>query len=77
MSDELADTGVVGRDVCPSCDADVDLVGREVVTVRWCQTHAPPTEGDADNRVPGVAPCLSGSGEAEGKDCRAVQAMIR
>lgn len=63
---DLGDTLYVAAHWCPGCAPDRDPV-REILEVRYCETHRPEAEGSDDARVAGTA-YLSGSAEAGGDD---------
>lgn len=77
MSDQdVASSGIVGEDYCPGCRTDADpVMPGAVLTVRWCMEHEPSYSGPDDNAA-NTRRVLSGSGEAEGTDCRAVADII-
>lgn len=66
MSDWLPDTPAVGRAYCPGCEPGADP-SREILDVRWCESHYPPRDG-ADDEIVVAAAYLSGSAEAGGED---------
>jgi len=76
MSDDLQDTGFVGRTYCPGCEADADPI-RELLTIARCWQHqlAEPKGAD-DDLVPSSGPMLA-CGEADGSDCRRVAELLR
>jgi hypothetical protein len=64
----LPDTPALARPYCPACEPDADPC-REILDVRWCDSHMPARDGLDDEVVPaGVFP--SGSAEAGGDDNR-------
>ena len=70
------ETPFVGRTFCPTCEPEADEIG-ETLIVRWCADHIPVLAGVADAAVPDARPFLSGSGEADGHDCRAMARLLR
>lgn len=72
MTDYVRDTAPEARPYCPTCEADVDHAG-ELLDVRWCSQHRPPSEGEVDAALPAELreSYPAGSGEAGGPDNRA------
>lgn len=68
MSEYIPDTPSVARAYCPVCEPDADPT-REILDVRWCETHLPAREG-ADDGMVAAGAYLSGSAEAGGDDNR-------
>jgi hypothetical protein len=68
MSDFIPDTPTVARGYCPGCEPEADP-SREILDVRWCESHTPMHEG-LDDAVVSTAAYLSGSVEAGGDDNR-------
>jgi hypothetical protein len=68
MSDYIPDTPAIGRMYCPGCEPEVDPM-REILDVRWCESHAPKGTG-LDDAMTGATLSISGSGEAGGEDNR-------
>jgi hypothetical protein len=60
----VAETPALGRAYCPGCEPDADPT-REILDVRWCDTHLPQRDGVEDAAVTSEA-FLSGSAEAGG-----------
>lgn len=60
---------------CPDCEPGRDPL-RDILEVRYCASHGP-TDSGPDDRLTGVPQPLSSMGEADGADCRAVQALIQ
>ena len=54
----------VARGYCPGCEPDADPI-REVLDVRWCESHVPVRDGLDDAAVRADA-YLSGGSEAGG-----------
>lgn len=74
----MTETGFVGFYVCPGCEPEADPVAQgQILTIRWCDGHAPSIAGSEDGIVPGEARYLSTSGEADGHDCRAMAELLR
>lgn len=57
-------TPSMARNYCPGCEPDADPL-KEVLDVRWCETHAPARDGTDDASVRSNS-YLSGSSEAGG-----------
>lgn len=68
MTDYIPDTPAVGRMYCPGCEPEVDPT-REILDVRWCESHSPVSEG-LDDAIAGASTYLSGSVEAGGEGNR-------
>ena len=68
MSDHISDTPSVARMYCPGCEPEADPT-REILDVRWCESHSP-VRGGLDDEVVVAAAYLSGSSEAGGDDNR-------
>ena len=68
MTEYILDTPSVARMYCPGCEPEVDPIS-EIVDVRWCESHAPPSAGFDDAAV-GAADHFSGTAEAGGEDNR-------
>ena len=68
MTEYLPDTPSVARAYCPGCEPDADP-SREILDVRWCESHCPARDG-ADDAMVSAAAYLSGSAEAGGDDNR-------
>lgn len=66
--DYLADTPVIARTYCPGCEPDADA-SRDILDVRWCDSHSP-LRGGVDDSAVSAAAWLSGSNEAGGDDNR-------
>jgi hypothetical protein len=47
---ELTDTPDLATPYCPRCDPERDPI-REILTIRWCNAHAPTCEGADDERL--------------------------
>ena len=69
MTDYLPDTPSVARAYCPGCEPDADP-SREILDVRWCESHCPARDGADDAPAVVAAAYLSGSAEAGGDDNR-------
>jgi hypothetical protein len=74
VTDYLTDTPRVGRDYCPSCEPNADPA-REILDVRWCESHTPNRDGVDDEAVTAAA-YLSGTAEAGGDDNRRLCELI-
>src|SRR5687768_10256819 len=59
MSDYIPDTPAIGRMYCPGCEPEVDPM-REILDVRWCESHAPKGTG-LDDAMTGASLSISGS----------------
>jgi len=68
LTDFLPDTAYVARAYCPGCEPDADP-SRDILDVRWCESHSPARDG-ADDDVVSASAYLSGSAEAGGDDNR-------
>ena len=68
MTEYILDTPSVARMYCPGCEPEVDPIS-EIVDVRWCESHAPPSAG-FDDDVAGAADYCSATAEAGGDDNR-------
>lgn len=68
MTDFPAEKPSLARPYCPGCEPDADCV-REILDVRWCDSHAPARDG-ADDALVAPEHVLSGTGEAGGDDNR-------
>ena len=66
MSDYLPDSPVVARAFCPGCEQE-PFDAKEVLDIRWCDTHAPSRDG-LDDAAVGLQGYMSGSAEAGGDD---------
>jgi hypothetical protein len=69
----LRDTPVVTRPYCPTCEEDVDHAVDELLEIRYCSLHLPPSTGAADAELPESMreSYPAGSGEVTGKDNKA------
>jgi hypothetical protein len=72
----LADTPDLARRFCPGCEPAADPLC-EILAVRWCEVHQPTQRGADDERVTTSGRILSGTGEAEGVDCKLVADLLR
>jgi hypothetical protein len=68
VTDYIAEPAPVARPYCPGCEPDADAV-REILEVRWCDTHLPARDGPDDARVMPEG-FLSPGSEAGGDDNR-------
>jgi hypothetical protein len=68
VTDYLPDTPNVARAYCPGCEPGADP-SREILDVRWCESHCPVRDG-ADDEIVIASAYLSGSAEAGGDDNR-------
>ncbi len=50
MTDAPAATSRVGRSYCPACEPTADPM-REILDIRWCDTHTPARDGLDDGKV--------------------------
>ncbi len=64
VTEYIAETPALGRAFCPGCEPGADPT-REILDVRWCDTHLPGRDGADDATVRSDA-FLSGSAEAGG-----------
>ena len=76
MSEYIAETPRIGRDVCPVCEPAVDEIA-EIVDVRYCDAHMPARDGCDDARVVADGSTLSGAAEMDPETCRAFAKLIR
>ena len=74
MTDLPSEMPPAARGYCPGCEPDADPI-REVLDVRWCESHAPAREGIDDAAVHADS-YLSGSGEAGGDGNRRWCALL-
>jgi hypothetical protein len=79
MTDFIADSPLIARPYCPGCEPDADPT-REILDVRWCESHAPVREG-ADDAVVRADGFLSGGieagGDANRRWCELIHASSR
>lgn len=75
VTDNLADTGDLGHDYCPTCEPERDAF-TDILRVRYCEPHALDVSGSADH-LTGPIIYMSGSNEVEGADCRAMAELLR
>lgn len=68
MSEYIPDSPSVARAYCPACEPHADPT-REILDVRWCESHSPAREG-ADDPLVAAGAYLSGSAEAGGEENR-------
>lgn len=62
---------------CPGCEPERDPT-REILVARWCPDHhAPDTVGldDAAVQVPSVGAGIAS--EADGRNCKVIQGLVR
>ena len=71
----LPDTPNLTEPFCPGCSPERDQV-RELLIVRWCDTHEPSRSGADDDRATTSSALLNTAGEAEGADCKLYADLI-
>jgi len=74
MSDFIADTPLVARLYCPSCEPGADPEA-EILDVLWCDAHRPATKG-LDDIDPALMTFLPSNVEAGGDDNRRMCQII-
>jgi hypothetical protein len=68
VTDFLPEKPSVARPYCPGCEPNADVL-REILDVRWCQTHAPGRDGFDDYLLTEQSTAYGGV-EAGGEDNR-------
>lgn len=75
MTHYIPDSPRLGRSWCPGCDPNLDPT-REILETSYCPTHKPELVGSED-AVVSLDGLLSGTGEADGHDCREMARLVR
>lgn len=68
MTDFLPEKPSVARPYCPGCEPNADVL-REILDVRWCETHVPARDGFDDCLLTEQSTAYGGV-EAGGEDNR-------